>query len=160
RGRYMAAAARMEFAGVPIDLPMLDKLRRHWATIQDKLIERIDVDYGVFDGRTFKQDRFEAWLARSGVPWPRLDSGRLNLSDDTFGQMARIYPAVAPLRELRSSLAELRLNDLAVGHDGRNRTILSAFRARTGRNQPSNSKFIFGPSVWIRSLIKPPPGMA
>ena len=34
----------------------------------------------------------------------------------------------------------------------------SAFRSRTGRNQPSNSKFIFGPSVWLRGLIKPPPG--
>ena len=42
----------------------------------------------------------------------------------------------------------------------RNRTILSAFRARSGRNAPSNSKFIFGPSVWLRSLIKPPPGHA
>jgi DNA polymerase I-like protein with 3'-5' exonuclease and polymerase domains len=31
-----------------------------------------------------------------------------------------------------------------------------AFRSRTGRNQPSNSKFIFGPSVWLRGLIKPP----
>src|SRR5262249_59692926 len=27
-------------------------------------------------------------------------------------------------------------------------------------NQPSNSKFIFGPSVWIRSLIKPGAGRA
>jgi hypothetical protein len=62
------------------------------------------------------------------------------------------------LRELRSSLSDLRLNDLAVGSDGRNRTILSAFRSRTGRNQPSNSKYIFGPSVWLRGLIKPPPG--
>ena len=46
-------------------------------------------------------------------------------------------PAVSPMRELRSALSELRLNDLAVGADGRNRTILSAFRSRTGRNQPS-----------------------
>jgi hypothetical protein len=160
RGRYMGAAARMEFAGVPVDVTMLGKLRRQWATIQGKLIGRIDADHGVFDGRTFKQDQFEAWLARAGIPWPRLDSGRLDLGDDTFRQAARVYPVVAPLRELRSSLAELRLNDLAVGRDGRNRTILSAFRARTGRNQPSNSKFIFGPSVWLRSLIQPPPGMA
>jgi DNA polymerase I len=158
RGRYMAAAAHMEFAGTPIDMPMLEKLRRYWALIQDKLIERIDVDYHVFEGRTFKLDRFEACLARLGIPWPRLESGRLDLDDDTFRQMARIYPAVSPLPELRSSLADLRLNDLAVGHDGRNRTILSAFRARTGRNQPSNSRFIFGPSVWIRSLIAPSPG--
>jgi DNA polymerase I len=161
RGRYMAAAARMEYAGVPTDVPMLGKLRQHWAQIQDKLIERIDADYGVFEGRTFKLERFEVWLARSSTPWPRLDTGRLDLGDDTFRQMARIYPAVSPLRELRSSLADLRLNDLVVGrHDGRNRAILSAFRARTGRNQPSNSRFIFGPSVWLRSLIKPPPGMA
>src|SRR5262249_49761080 len=65
-----------------------------------------------------------------------------------------------PLQELRSSLAELRLNALAVGHDSRNRVILSAFRARSGRNAPSNSKFIFGPSVWLRGLIKPPPDYA
>jgi DNA polymerase I-like protein with 3'-5' exonuclease and polymerase domains len=31
---------------------------------------------------------------------------------------------------------------------------------KTGRNTPSNSKFIFGPSTWLRGLIKPEPGMA
>ena len=160
RGRYMAAAARMEFTGVPIDVEVLRKLRKRWTSIQDKLIKCIDADYGVYEGRTFKRDRFEAWLVWNGIPWPRLESGQLDMGDDTFRQMARCYPAVSPLRELRSSLADLRLNDLEVGHDGRNRIILSAFRARTGRNQPSNSKFIFGPSVWIRSLIKPGPGRA
>ena len=54
------------------------------------------------------------------------------LGDDTFRDMARAYPAVSPLRELRSSLSGMRLSDLAVGRDGRNRTILSAFGARTG----------------------------
>jgi DNA polymerase family A len=34
---------------------------------------------------------------------------------------------------------------------------VSAFRSRTGRNQPSNTRFIFGPSVWLRGLVKPPP---
>ena len=33
--------------------------------------------------------------------------------------------------------------------------MLSAFGGKTGRNQPSNNKFIFGSSVWLRSLIKP-----
>jgi DNA polymerase I len=160
RGRYMAAAARMERNGVPIDVEALDRLRHGWTHIQDALIAEIDHDYGVYDGRTFKTSLFEQWLIRTGIPWPRLESGRLDLSDDTFRQQARAWPAVAPLRELRHALAELRLNDLAVGSDGRNRTILSAFRARTSRNQPSNSRFIFGPSTWIRGLIKPPPGHA
>jgi DNA polymerase I len=158
RGRYMAAIARMERNGVPIDTDTLGRLKRHWLDIQDRLIADIDADYGVFDGRTFKADRFAAWLSRNGIPWPLLASGRLDLSDDAFRQAARAYPIVAPLRELRSALSEMRLSDLAVGQDGRNRTMLSAFRARTSRNQPSNTKFIFGPSVWLRGLIQPPPG--
>jgi hypothetical protein len=159
RGRSMGAAAAMEHFGVPIDVPMLDNLRDRWTGIQDQLIADIDVNYGVFEGRTFRQDRFAAWLKRNGIPWP-VERGKLDLKDETFRQQAKAYASVSPLRELRSALSELRLNDLAVGHDGRNRTILSAFRATTGRNQPSNSKFIFGPSVWLRGLIKPPPGHA
>ncbi|MGC2077856.1 MAG: DNA polymerase, partial [Xanthobacteraceae bacterium] len=158
RGRYMAAAARMERYGVPIDTATLEQLRLHWSNIQDQLIAEIDRHYGVYEGRTFKADRFAEWLARNGIPWPRLESERLDLTDDTFREMARAWPAVAPLRELRTALSQMRLSDLAVGRDGRNRTLLSAFRARTGRNQPSNTKFIFGPSVWLRGLIQPPRG--
>ena len=156
----MAAASAIEHAGVPIDTEMLALLREGWTNIQDHLIAEIDRDYGVYDGRAFRTERFANWLVTEGIPWPRHASGHLDLGDGAFRQQARAYPRVAPLRELRSSLAELRLNDLAVGHDGRNRTILSVFRARTGRNQPSNSKFVFGTSVWLRGLIKPPPGHA
>jgi hypothetical protein len=158
RGRYMAAAAAMEHNGVPIDVPTLELLREKWTDIQDDLIASIDKDYGVYDGRIFKIDRFEQLLALTNIPWERLGSGRLSLSDDTFRQASKTYPSISPLRELRSALSDLRLNDLAVGEDGRNRVILSGFRSKTGRNQPSNSKFIFGPSVWLRGLIKPPPG--
>src|SRR5262245_44195222 len=160
RGRYMAAAAAMEFNGVPIDVPSLQLLREKWTDIQDDLIAAVDADYNIFDGRTFKIDRFEQFLAREKIPWPRLDSGRLDMGDGAFRQASKAYPAISLLRELRSALSELRLNDLAVGKDGRNRTILSAFRSKTGRNQPSNTKYIFGPSVWLRGLIKPPPGHA
>jgi DNA polymerase I-like protein with 3'-5' exonuclease and polymerase domains len=82
------------------------------------------------------------------------------LDNDTFKEMARTYAKVAPIRELRASLSQLRLHELAVGADGRNRRLLSAFGARTGRNQPSNTKFIFGPATWLRGLIKPADGMA
>jgi hypothetical protein len=109
---------------------------------------------------TFSTERWVAYLTRHGIPWPRLESGALALDDDAFREMARAYPQVAPIRELRHALSQLRLQDLAVGCDGRNRCLLSAFRARTGRNQPSNSRFIFGPSVWLRCLIRPAPGRA
>ena len=129
---------------MPVDAPLLDQLRERWDDIQDRLIAEIDTNYGVYEGRTFKAERFAALLGRQQIPWPRLDTGKLDLSDDAFRQAARAHPYIAPLRELRSSLSDLRLADLAVGDDGRNRCLLSAFRSRTGRNQPSNSKFIFG----------------
>jgi DNA polymerase I len=44
RGRYMAAAAVIEFAGVPIDVPTLELLRANWTRIQDRLIAEIDAD--------------------------------------------------------------------------------------------------------------------
>jgi hypothetical protein len=118
----------------------------------------LDRDYGIFEGRTFKLHRFEDWLISSGIPWPRLESGQLDLGKDTLRAQAKAYPIVAPIHELRSTLADLRLESLAVGRYGRNRTLLSVFRAVSSRNQPSNSRFVFGPARWIRGLIKPPPG--
>ena len=110
---------------------------------------------------SFSASRFADWLIRRGIPWPRLDSGALALDDDTFRQMARTHPEVAPLRELRHSLGAMRLfSDLAVGSDCRNRCLLSPFQAVTGRNQPSNANFIFGTSCWLRGLIKPDAGRA
>jgi hypothetical protein len=270
RGRYMAAAARMEWTGVPLDTDALCKLRDQWDRIKGRLIAAVDTKYGVYvpvGGRTlnpestfaaavpseaeawsigprrladavnmvwsderkanaevnvarraanpdapdevdhaghlcellrerderqkprrdpdvlrraaegvavcpdangsfssplrFSSECFAHYLARNGIPWPRLESGALALDDDTFREMARAYPAeIGPLRELRHTLGQLRLNELTVGSDGHNRVLLSVFGSRTGRNQPSNSKFIFGPSTWLRSLIRPEPGRA
>jgi hypothetical protein len=160
RGRFMRAAALMEWAGVPIDTETLSQLRDGWESVQDRLIESVDSHFRVFDGQTFVAERWERWLARARIPWPKHPSGALMLDDDTFREMARGFPDVALMRELRYSLSQLRLEELAVGSDGRNRVLLSAFRARTSRNAPSNTKFIFGPSTWLRGLIKPEPGMA
>jgi hypothetical protein len=154
----MVAAAKIEFNGIPIDREALRTLRQHWRDIEAHLIKEIDADFGVFEGRTFKVERWARYLATAGIPWPRLPSGALDLSDDTFRDMARVHSVIAPIRELRWSLSQMRLEELAIGPDGRNRALLSAFRARTGRNQPSNKHFIFGPSVWLRSLIQPDPG--
>jgi hypothetical protein len=160
RGRYMAAVAHMEWDGVPLDLATLGRLRDHWSSIQDRLIADVDSQFGVFDGRTFKTDRWTEWVARRGIPWPTLESGGLALDRQTFREMARGHRDVSLMRELRHALSELRLVKLEVGEDGKNRALLSPFRARTSRNQPSSSKFVFGPATWIRGLIKPGPDRA
>jgi DNA polymerase family A len=157
RGRYMPAVARMERNGVPIDTHMLASLRNSWDAIKDALIVEIDTGFGVYENGVFKLKHFEAFLAREGIAWPRLPSGQLDLEDDTFRQISKSVPRIAPLRELRSSLSQMRLATLAIGSDGRNRALLSPFSTVTGRNAPSSTKFIFGNSVWLRCLIKPEP---
>jgi hypothetical protein len=158
RGRYMAAVAAMEWAGVPIDVDTLEQLRENWDRIKERLVADVDRDFGVFEGTTLKRKRFAALLVRLGIPWPFTPTGQLALDDDTLRQMSKAYPVIAPLRELLHALSEMRLNDLMVGSDARNRALLSPFASRTGRNQPSNVKYIFGPSVWLRGLIKPQQG--
>jgi hypothetical protein len=88
RGRFMKAAAAIEWNGTPVDTATFNQLRRHWTAIQDTLIADIDSGYGVFDGRSFRADRWERWLVDHGIPWPDLETGRQDLSDDTFRQMA------------------------------------------------------------------------
>jgi hypothetical protein len=160
RGRYMKAVSRIQACGIPIDVESLVRTQAVWDEVQDALIARIDRTYDVYEGRTFKVNKFEAYLNRSGILWPRLASGSLDLSEETFRQMAKGYAGIAPLHELRSTLSKLRLNGLTIGEDNRNRYMLSPFRSKTGRNQPSNTRAIFGPSTWMRSFIKPEQGMA
>ncbi|GAB6057279.1 DNA polymerase [Desulfonatronum parangueonense] len=158
RGKYMSAVATMEHRGVPIDQPAFLQLKDKWTEIREALVKKIDKNFNVYENNTFKMWRFEEYLMLNNIAWPRLSTGRLDMQDATFREMSRIHPQLNPLRELRHTLGQMRLTDLAVGADGRNRCLLSAFRSRTGRNQPSNSKFIFGPSTWLRGLIKPPEG--
>jgi hypothetical protein len=156
----MAAAGVVENNGIPVDAALWSRLRAHWDRIKLGLIDAIDVEFGVYDHGRFVTSRFADYLARNQIPWPRLESGALALDDDTFRHQTRAYPILSPLRELRHTLGQMRLSELSVGPDNRNRTMLSAFASKTGRNQPSNSRFIFGPSVWLRHLIRPDEGRA
>jgi hypothetical protein len=121
RGRSMAAAARMEHNGAPIDVHTLRLIETYRETIKDGLRREIDKDFGVYDGPCFREKKFADWLKRRDIAWPHDSRGRLRLDDETFRTMARAYPEVAPLRQLRAFLSETRSSSLPVGVDNRNR---------------------------------------
>jgi hypothetical protein len=158
RGRYLSAVARMERAGVPVDAALHRHLADNWDAIKRRLIAEIDSGFGVYEGTAFRAARFRSWLAAHDIPWRVLPSGALALDETTFRDQALIWPELEPLHGLRTTLAELRLSGLEIGADGRNRCLLSPFGTVTGRNAPSNTKFIFGPARWMRGLIRPPEG--
>jgi hypothetical protein len=160
RGRYTPAVASMEHRGVPIDVETFERLRNRWESIKLE-IARADDRLGLYDGASFKEDRFNRYLSDRGLWWPRFESGRPILDDDTFKAMVGFYPELNSVRKVRRTLGETRLfKNLTVGRDGRNRALLSPFATSTGRNAPGNGRFIFGPSAWVRGLIQPRPGWA
>jgi DNA polymerase-1 len=166
RGRYANAVASMETAGIPVNTALLNEVVSRWSELQVGLIREIDKDYQCYDGAAFKMDRFADYVERNGLPWPRLKPrkgekvGALALDADTFSDMAKIFPAIAPLAELRNAIGKMRKNDVPVGEDGRARTGIRPFASSTSRNQPSTSEFMYGASKWIRNFIQPEPGCA
>jgi hypothetical protein len=95
RGRYMKAVSCIQTNGIPIDTTVLALLQAQWSAIQDQLITDVDSDYGIFEGRTFKSSRWEAYLVAQQIAWPRLPSGALDMCDATFREMARAHLQVA-----------------------------------------------------------------
>lgn len=160
RGRYMTAAAKVEHAGVPIDIALYNEFKVNWNRVLETIIREYDT-LSLYEGASFRAYRFRQWLADTDRAWPYLDTGSLDLDNSAFAMMAESDSTISPIAKLRATLAELRLpTELSIGADGRNRCLLSPFASRTGRNQPSNAKFIFGPAAWLRGLIRPGPGQA
>ena len=167
-GEFAAVSASMEHRGVPIDMQIFPQLedKRGWQYVRDALVPMIDAQYGVYvkgeDGDWhFSTAKFEEYLARAEIDWPRHETtGKLDLQRKTFESMCKTWPVLEPLRQLRHARDKMRRIKLAVGTDGRNRTVLWPFQSKTGRTQPKASRWIFSPAVWLRSLIKPGPGRA
>ena len=160
RGRYMVACARMERRGIPIDAKGWERLQSHWNPLRERLIQEVNAEYGVYEGSSFRVARFIAYLRKRGIQWPVHPSGSPKLDDETFREITRRHPQLRALHQLRATLGQMRSPKLEVASDGRARCLLSAFRSKTSRNQPSNARFPFGLSSWFRALIKPEPGTA
>jgi hypothetical protein len=168
-GEFAAVSALMEHRGVPINMAVYPQLadKDTWRRVRDDMVPQIDAQYGVYVRNavgdwTFNMELFEALLGRMGLlaSWPRTETGKLSMKRKTFEDMSKGWPQLEDLRQLRHTRDKMRKVKLAVGADGRNRTVLWPFKAKTSRTQPKASQWICSPAVWLRSLIKPDPGMA
>jgi DNA polymerase family A len=161
-------SAAMEHRGVPIDMDIFPQLadKRAWAFVRDALVPKLDAQYGVYvkglDGEWhFNSAKFEECCVRLGIDWPRKeDNGKIDLRKKTWESMCKSWPVLDQLRQLRHTRDKMRRIKLAVGDDGRNRTVLWPFQSKTSRSQPKAAEWIFSPAAWLRSLIKPGPGRA
>src|SRR4029077_11116443 len=153
RGAFVADSAYMEDRGVPIDMEIFTPLADpHFLRyVRNAMVPIIDADYGVYvkgpDGDWhFSLEYFGKYLEREGIIWPLTDKGKLSTKRKTFEDMAKGHPQLEGLRQLRHARDKMRKIKLAVGADGRNRTVLWPYKAKTSRTQPKASQWIFSPA--------------
>jgi len=170
RGLYGTRLAKVY--GSPIDMVALRTMKQYENQLRRLLTWRMGADTGLYEFRgmkfkkgeflaqpiRFNRDWFDAWCRRRNILWPRTATGLIKTDKDTFADMAHVSPEIDQIRHLQSALSSLDLTKLAVGHDGRNRAHLAPFGTKTGRNQPSSNRFVFGLPKYLRHLVKPTPG--
>jgi DNA polymerase-1 len=74
--------------------------------------------------------------------------------------MVETYPLLKHFYEDKRMIDAIKNLKLEIGADGRNRFWLNPFGTKTGRNNPSTNRAVFGLPHTMRSFIKPLPGMA
>jgi hypothetical protein len=106
------SVAQIQARGMPIDMRLWNLVQENKAAVIQYLLRRFDPSFGD-DASIYSPEgewsyaRFEQWLARTGInAWPRLDSGKLDISGDAFRMMYHL-PGIEELHALRDSLALL-----------------------------------------------------
>ena len=141
---------------MPIDVALWNSVQENKSAVIGELLRQLDPSYAS-DDPIYTRDgewsyvRFERWLAYCGVlAWPRLESGRLDISADAFRMMSHV-PGIEGLHALRDSLGFIVKARLPIGRDGRNRPSLFPFCTATGRN--AHAKSLYNAHAGMRSFM-------
>jgi DNA polymerase-1 len=161
RGRYSAACGVIEHRGIPLDAEWWDRFARVREPVLLRMIQKLD-RFHLYDGMTFKENRFNRLLARLRIPWDRVHEGGRHLRRDAdyFRDQVTVYPILDYVHVLRQTISKLKKPKLCIGPDARNRTLIGPWGTITGRNAYSTNKSIFGPDRWTRFTILPTEGSA
>ena len=100
-------------------------------------------------------------MHRNGIPIP-LDpkTGKYSCATRLIKSMIETYPILKEYYEDKRMIDAVKNLKLEIGSDGRNRFWLNPFGTKTGRNNPSTNRALFGLPHTMRSFMKPGPGMA
>lgn len=158
RGRFVKAQRMVEGYGIPVDAELWDILQTNRENIRVSFIDTMDRDK-VYEDGVFKEKRFQELALRLDRRWPRTPRGAVRHDKTTLKTMGKRFPEIENLRQLGKTLSALREPSISI-HNDRAYCYTAPFKSKTGRNQPSTSRFLFGAPKWMRSLIKPTKGRA
>ena len=163
RGAYMMELERVRWRGIPLDMPTYLQTQKRAPAVAAKMRLELNRKLGaeIYFHDVFKRGVMLQFMRQNGIPVP-IDpkTKRESVATKLIKSMIETYPPLKEFYEDKRMIDALRSLKLEIGSDGRNRRWLNPFGTKTGRNNPSTNRYIFGLPHTMRSFIKPLPGMA
>ncbi len=173
RGRCMKAVTCMEWNGVPVNVAKLEQLKENTKQVRRSVVRSFEDEFqaGIHTwdkhgDAHFNNKGYTAWVRGMGFneeTW-LFNSERASADDkEVLEPMSALYteqlPVIEQYRQLRKfmTLAKSEFK-FPVGSDGRNRSSLRPFEARSSRSQPKTSENIPNATKALRSLLAPHEG--
>jgi DNA polymerase-1 len=163
RGAFMMEIERVRWAGIPLDMPTYNLAEQRAPVVVQEMRRELNRKLGaeVYFQGVFKRKTMLQLMRRHDIPIP-IDPKTRKESCATrqIKSMVETYPLLKDYYEDKRMIDAIKNLKLEIGSDGRNRFWLNPFGTKTGRNNPSTNRAIFGLPHTMRSFIKPGPGMA
>jgi DNA polymerase family A len=163
RAAFMMEIERIRWAGIPIDMSTYRRVERHAPAAASKMRNELNRKLGadVYFQNVFKRRTMFQVMRRNGIPIPTdPKTGKESCATKLIKSMIETSPLLKEYYEDTRMIKALGGLKLEIGSDGRNRFWFNPFGTKTGRNNPSTNRCIFGLPHTMRSFMKPPPGMA
>ena len=130
-------------------------------TLRRMLMQMRKGKIGVYYQDVFKRGTMLALMRACRIPLP-VDpkTGKYSCATKLLKGMIETYPLLKVFYEDKRMIDAIKNLKLEIGSDGRNRCWLNPFGTKTGRNNPSTNRYLFGLPHTMRSYAKPPPGWA
>ena len=159
RGRVKTAEAQVIHSGICCDNEKLNLFNKYWPEAKENFVKEQDKNLNCFEDGVFKYDKFVELIHKNKLekPWPKTPKGNFKSDEKTLKRFEYIAD-MDKLRLLIKLNGSGKMLGYCVGDDGRSRTPLNWFSTVSGRTAASSSKYPFGPSKWVRELLKPKDG--
>jgi DNA polymerase family A len=163
RGAFMMEVERIRWRGIPIDMPVYRRTLQRAPHAVSRMRTELNHKLGAevyFQGVFKRKTMFEV-MWRNKIPIPIDPKTRApSCATKLIKSMVETYPLLKHFYEDKRMIDAMKNLKLEIGTDGRNRSWLNPFGTKTGRNNPSTNKSLFGLPHTMRSFMKPGQGMA
>ena len=136
-GARQGGVAKVEAAGIPVDLKLLNEFNVWWPHVKADVIDSFNAKIDLFEDGKLKYEKFEKLIRRLGFldTWPRnFKNNKLSMNKKNIEDRYSHIPELQLFLELQKLNRMTLLSGYNIGEDGRSRTSLFMFKTKPGRS--------------------------